>query len=36
MKQVAAAVLLRDNQVLAARRPDGDHLAGKWESFKRL
>ncbi|MBI4351356.1 MAG: (deoxy)nucleoside triphosphate pyrophosphohydrolase [Elusimicrobia bacterium] len=31
MKQVTAAVLVKDGKVLLARRKPGDALAGKWE-----
>ncbi len=29
--QVTAAIIRRDDQILLARRPEGDHLAGFWE-----
>jgi len=31
MKEVTAAIILRDNKVLIAQRAPGDKLAGKWE-----
>lgn len=31
MKEVTAAILLKDNKVLIAKRAPGENLAGKWE-----
>lgn len=31
MKQVTAAIIIKDGEVLIAKRPAGDRLAGKWE-----
>lgn len=31
MKEVTAAIILKDNKVLIAQRAPGDKLAGKWE-----
>jgi 8-oxo-dGTP diphosphatase len=31
MKTVTAAILLRDNKILIAKRGEGDRLANKWE-----
>jgi len=31
MKQVTAAIILKENQVLIAQRAPGENLAGKWE-----
>ena len=31
MKQVTAAIILKDNKVLIAQRAPGENLAGKWE-----
>jgi 8-oxo-dGTP diphosphatase len=31
MRQVTAAVIIEDDRLLLARRPDGDPLAGLWE-----
>ena len=31
MKEVTAAIILKDNKVLIARRAPGENLAGKWE-----
>lgn len=31
MKEVTAAIILKDNSVLIAQRAPGDKLAGKWE-----
>lgn len=31
MKEVTAAIIVKDNQVLIAQRAPGENLAGKWE-----
>lgn len=31
MKEVTAAIILKDNRVLIAQRAPGENLAGKWE-----
>lgn len=31
MKEVTAAIIIKDNQVLIAQRAPGENLAGKWE-----
>lgn len=31
MKEVTAAIILKDNKILIAQRAPGDNLAGKWE-----
>ena len=31
MKEVTAAIILKDNKILIAQRAPGDKLAGKWE-----
>ena len=31
MKEVTAAIILKDNRVLIAQRAPGENLAGRWE-----